>query len=245
MNFILKILSFAVLSAGAAYGETLRVLSYNVQDCFSLGRKGGQRVAATAEAVRKAAPDVAGIQELDRKTTRSGGRDIAAELAEGAGMFLSYGPAIDFQGGKYGIGILSKKQQVRSYTVPLPGKEERRALEVAEFPGYVFFCTHFSLTEESQRASVPIVNAECAKFTKPVILVGDFNTEPTSDVIKEFEKSWRRVSADAPTFPADNPKIRIDHIFVHSSVPVRADAAAVLDEPSVSDHRPTFVTLTF
>ena len=228
----------------SAQAETVRVLSYNVQDCFNLGRK-DQNVERTAEVIRKLAPDVAGIQELDRRTKRSKGHDIAGELAEKTGMELSYGKTIQFQGGEYGIGILSKKKPVRSYKVPLPGKEEKRALQIAEFETYVFFCTHLSLTKASQIESVPLINAEAAKFSKPIILVGDFNANPDSETIREFRKTWKQVSLNGFTFPANEPKIQIDYIFLRTDKPFQAMNAAIIEEPSTSDHRPISVELTW
>ncbi|MBR4171804.1 MAG: endonuclease/exonuclease/phosphatase family protein [Kiritimatiellae bacterium] len=244
-SFLATCLSAALLSGTLpAQAETVRVLSYNVQDCFNLGRK-DQNVERTAEVIRKLAPDVAGIQELDRNTKRSKGHDIAGELAEKTGMELSYGKTIDFQGGAYGIGILSKKKPIRAYTVPLPGKEEKRALQIAEFETYVFFCTHLSLTKNSKIESVPLINAEAAKFSKPIILVGDFNAYPDSEPIQELRKTWKQVSVNGFTFPANAPTVQIDYIFLHTDKPYRAEHAAIIEEPSVSDHRPITVELTW
>ena len=244
-SFLVTCLSATLFSGFlSAQAETVRVLSYNVQDCFNLGRK-DQNVERTAAVIRKLAPDVAGIQELDRSTKRSKGHDIAGELAEKTGMELSYGKTIDYQGGAYGIGILSKNKPIRAYTVPLPGKEEKRALQVAEFETYVFFCTHLSLTKASQIESVPLINAEAGKFSKPIILVGDFNAYPNSPTIQEFRKTWKQASANGFTFPANNPAYQIDYIFLHTDKPFRAEKAASIEEPSTSDHRPISVELTW
>ena len=219
--------------------ETVRVMSYNVRNCVGMD---GSRfdVDRVAKVVTGANPDIAGIQELDFKTTRSSGRDILTELSEGTKLNGAFSAAIEFQGGQYGIGSLTKQKPLRVRTVPLPGKEERRALHILEFEKYVFFVTHLSLTPESRAESVQIINAERDKYSKPIILVGDFNAMPDSAVMKEFFKTWQDVGPKAFTFPANNPKIRIDYVLV--SVPdkksVRVIDAQVLDEPVASDHRP-------
>ena len=219
--------------------ETVRVMSYNVRNCVGMD---GSRfdVDRVAKVVAGANPDIAGIQELDCKTERSGGRDILTELSEGTKLNGAFSAAIEFQGGQYGIGSLTKQKPLRVRTVPLPGKEERRALHILEFDKYVFFVTHLSLTPESRAESVQIINAERDKYSKPAILVGDFNALPDSAVMKEFFKTWQDVGPKAFTFPANNPKIRIDYVLVSvpDKKPVKVIDAQVLDEPVASDHRP-------
>ena len=111
---------------------------------------------------------------------------------------------------------------------------------VCEFDTFVFFCTHLSLTAESRQASAEMINREQAKFSKPVLLAGDFNAEPDSAVIKAFEKFWQRVSPLLPTFPADKPDRTIDYIFVSKNTAVQVSESSVVNEPAASDHRPVF-----
>ena len=233
------ILSCTTLSTQAP----LRVLSYNVRNCRGLDDYESINVERIARVIRGQCPDVAAIQELDRQATRSGQRDILQELADATGMIGSYGEAIAFQGGAYGVGILSKKRPVRTYHIPLPGKEEARVLLVCEFDTFVFFCTHLSLTAESRLASAEIIGRERAKFAKPVLLAGDFNAEPEAAELRAFEQSWKRASPLRPTFPADKPDRVIDYIFVSAGTEFQAADAAVVEEPVASDHRPVFANV--
>lgn len=223
--------------------EPLRVMSYNVRNCRGLDDYESINVERIARVIRGHSPDVAAIQELDRKTRRSGQRDILEELADATGMIGSYGEAITFQGGAYGVGILSKQRPVRMYHVPLPGKEEARVLLVCEFDTFVFFCTHLSLTAESRQASAEIIGRERAKFAKPVLLAGDFNAQPEAAELRVFEQSWKRASPLLPTFPADKPDRIIDYIFVSAGTEFRVADASVVDEPVASDHRPVFANV--
>lgn len=225
--------------------ESLRILSYNVRNCRGLDTPQSINVARTAGVITNQTPDVVAVQELDYKTQRSDGRDVLTELAVATGMIGSYGKAIPFQGGSYGVGILSKKKPLQVYHLPLPGKEEPRALLVCEFDTFVFCCTHFSLTAESRAASVEIINQEQAKFSKPVLLAGDINDNPNSAVLQAFETSWQRISALQPTFPADKPSETIDYIFVSKNTEAKISEAHVVNEPVASDHRPTFVQVSF
>ena len=60
--------------------------------------------------------------------------------------------------------------------LPLPGREERRLLLVAEFKEYVMCCSHFSLTKEDQVLSVPIILDALKDIRKPLFLAGDMNS---------------------------------------------------------------------
>ena len=66
-------------------------------------------IARVAEVILQSAPDVVAVQEIDSVTERSGKVDVLSELGNKVGMHALFASAIDFQGGKYGIGILSKK----------------------------------------------------------------------------------------------------------------------------------------
>lgn len=223
----------------------LRILSYNVRNCRGLDTPQTIDVARIAAVITNQTPDVVALQELDRKTKRYANRDVLQEIASATGMIGTYGEAIPFQGGSYGVGILSKSRPLRSYNLPLPGKEEPRTLLVCEFDTFVLFCTHFSLTAESRSESVEIINQEQAKFSKPVFLAGDFNDKPDSVVLQALEKSWTRLSSLQPTFPADNPDRTIDYIFVSPSTKVQASESHVINESAASDHRPVFVHVNF
>ena len=146
---------FSSLGTRAIGAETLRVMSYNVRNGRGMDNK--VDYPRIAEIIQKNAPDVVALQELDYKTSRSQGVDVLSEIASLSGMYPTYGAAIDFQGGKYGVGILSKEKPIRVETTPLPGREERRVLLCVELENYVVFCSHWSLTEEDRNSTVAII----------------------------------------------------------------------------------------
>lgn len=53
-------------------------------------------------------PDLVALQEVDQKTGRSSGIDQAAELGHLTGMHWVFGKAMDYQGGGYGLAVLSR-----------------------------------------------------------------------------------------------------------------------------------------
>ena len=161
-------------------------------------------------------------------------------------MHANYAPAISFQGGKYGIGILSKEQPLNIQTFPLPGREEARMLMVAEFKDYFFACTHLSLTEEDRLASLEIIKKSASNSNKPYFLAGDLNDQPDSKFIQALKQDFQLLTdTKKPTFPAPEPTETIDYMaaWKHHANDFANLSAQVLEEPVASDHRPITVTL--
>ena len=231
-------------SVGAKKVRNLRLTSYNIQ--HGEGMDGKIDHARLARVLRKARTQVAAIQEVDSVTKRNGGLYSLEEIGRKAKMFPTYAPAISFQGGKYGIGILSKKQPMSVHRIPLPGREEARMLLVAEFKHYVVACTHLSLTDKDRMASVPIIVAEAQKWTKPFIIMGDLNDEPESPFYKEMQKHFLFLNpAYDKTYPADKPDICIDHVAVFMPTPETTLSyyRTWVGEEQSSDHRPLHARL--
>ena len=84
----------------------LKLMSYNIRN--AKGMDNVRNVQRIVNVINNEAPDVVAVLELDSMTTRSNQTFVLAEVAERTQLHASYAPAIDFQGGKYGIGILSK-----------------------------------------------------------------------------------------------------------------------------------------
>lgn len=86
----------------------MRVMSYNVHNCIGLDNvRDYNRIA---EVIKQADPDVVALQELDSMTQRNNGVYALKELETFTGMHGIFVSAIPFQGGSYGIGLLSKEQ---------------------------------------------------------------------------------------------------------------------------------------
>lgn len=230
------------LSACQPEAKEARFMSYNVKNGYGLDDS--TNYARTAEVIRKEAPDVIAIQELDSVTGRSHGTYVLGELGKHTGMYATYAPAIDFDGGKYGIGILSKEKPLNIYRRALPGREEARTMLITEFSDYVYICTHLSLTEEDRMASLPIIKEEITRFKKPVLIAGDWNATPESDFLKAMQNDFTILTdMSQPTFPADTPDSTIDYIAVSKSTAskIKPQRAYTVNTPVQSDHRPVVV----
>ena len=237
-------LCMLAMALSAHSQDYVKLMSYNIRN--TKGMDNVRNVQRTANVIINENPDVVAVQELDSMTTRSNQTYVLGELAERVQMHANYAPAISFQGGKYGIGILSKEQPLSIQTFPLPGREEARMLMVAEFEDYFFACTHLSLTKEDRLASLETIKKSASNSNKPYFLAGDLNDQPDSKFIQALKQDFQLLTdTKSPTFPAPEPTETIDYIaaWKHHANDFANLSAQVLEEPVASDHRP--ITVTF
>src|SRR4051794_910403 len=81
-----------------------RVLTYNIH--HGEGTDGRLDLGRIAGVIKSCQADVVGLQEVDQATERSGGVDQAATLSELTGLHATFGKAIDYRGGAYGLAVL-------------------------------------------------------------------------------------------------------------------------------------------
>jgi endonuclease/exonuclease/phosphatase family metal-dependent hydrolase len=216
------------------------ILSYNIRNAKGMDNVTDyDRIVAV---IQKQNPDIIGLQELDSVTQRSKAVDVLKVLAEKTRLYYNFSASIDYNGGKYGIGLLSKEKPLQVTRIALPGKEERRSLIIAEFKDFIVFNTHLSLTAADQLSSVQIINDQLSKYQKPVYLIGDLNSVPDSAPISELKKKWSLLSGTVNTFPATIPDKCIDYVFGYN-LTRKVARAEVPDEPMASDHRPVLVVM--
>ena len=126
------------------------------------------------------------------------------------------------------------------------------------------FNTHLDNTGELARKNgINLILAKIKEVNKknyPVILMGDFNAEPESELINDLKKSMfdtREISQEKPFGPSgtfnafkfNEPVTRLlDYIFVDDSKRVKVKKYAVLSDSKdlkyPSDHLPVLVELT-
>ena len=232
---IALLLGMALVSLGQ--NQQLQIMSYNVRHCAGMDMV--VDYDRTANVIVQQQPDVVALQELDSMTGRSGNRDQLGELASRTGYHPVFGAAIEFNGGLYGVGILSREMPVSTKRIPLPG-EEPRLLLVVELEDYIIACTHLDLNDAQRLASVSLIVEEAQRWQKPFLLAGDWNDTTDSKLLKAMTQYFTVLSGDEATYPADEPTECIDYVGVFNG---RAEAieSHVIDEPEASDHRPLVV----
>lgn len=239
MKKILLILVVLALGATTASAQKVRVMSYNVRN--GRGVDGVKSIERCAEIVRKAQPDVVAVQELDSCSTRNKFY-VLGKMAEAAGGYHAYyGPTIPYRGGKYGIGILSKKPAKSVAFHRLPCRKEPRGMLLVEFDKYYLASTHLSLNEEDRVTSVGIIRDVVSKLNKPVFIAGDMNARPTSKPMMAFKEFAKVLNNDSKfTIPSNKPRACIDYILgVNGSFKVLKDYVGY--DVLYSDHLPLYV----
>jgi endonuclease/exonuclease/phosphatase family metal-dependent hydrolase len=222
---------------------TLRVMAYNIK--HGHGNDGVvdlERAAAVIEAV---AADVVTLQEVDQRCGRSGNLDQAAWLGERLGMRPIFGTFMDYDGGRYGMAILSRLPIVEweNHVLP-PGAEPRSALSarlrLEDGSDVVVVGIHLYATREQRLAQARTVLEIFTDEPAPVILAGDFNSRPDSPVMELLWRKWANPDKgeDRFTFDSQSPDREIDYILYHPADRFEVTRMDVLDEPLASDHRP-------
>ena len=222
--------------------DQMKVMTYNVRHCAGMDLV--LDYDRTAAVIVQQQPDVVALQELDSMTGRSGQRYQLGELANRTKYHPVFGAAIDYDGGKYGVGILSRETPLSTKCIPLPG-DEPRVLLVVELQDCVIACTHLDLEEEPRLASVPLIMEEAQRWQKPFLLAGDWNDTPNAELLQQMTEYFTILSGNEASYPADEPQECLDYIAISKRRPVEVLETDVINEPAASDHRPVVVGLLF
>lgn len=242
-------LIWALLLPCALAGE-LRLVAYNIH--HGEGMDGKLDLGRIAKVIAAEKPDLVALQEVDKVCKRSGGVDQAAELAKLLKMEHRFGKFMDYQGGEYGMAVLSRFPIEKTVIHKLPkGAEPRIALEVVVkspgWPGkFSLVGIHNDWIKEPLRVKQIEVLQEGLKDRKhPVVLAGDFNAKPESDSLLKLEKSgWKMLREGRKnTWSASEPKVEIDFFFSKSLPPFQFHDK-VIAEKVASDHRPIAVVIS-
>ena len=196
-------------------------------------------------------PDLVALQECDWDTYRErapqqNGVKFVNVLAHETGMFGLYGKNINYKGGYYGIGLLSKYPIIRSERVLLPndGHTEQRGMLVAdiEMPDHTiltFVCTHLEVKSSEMRVEqVKFINKYLRKIKNQVILCGDMNSEPDSKEMTLLRNKWVDLTNAEKTYHVDHPTIKIDYIYSKPKKNIELLETEVVTDVKLSDHFP-------
>jgi len=250
-------LSLTLTGCGIAWHQLLRepveltVVSYNIRH----GRGGDDIVnlPRTATVLRHLGPDIVGLQEVDHRVARSGGTPQADSLGRLLDMEAAFGAFMPYQGGEYGMAILSRHPIVGQASIRLPaGNEPRIALRadvlLPNGDTIAVVNVHFDwVANDSFRvAQATYLTTVLDTLSRPYLLLGDFNDEPgsrTLDLFTARATEARKPRAGRFTFSATAPSKEIDFIFAAPSSAWDVGTARVVDEWEASDHRPVVAGL--
>lgn len=220
-------------------GQTVRVASYNLRDFKD-------DADAAARVVRAINPDVLCLQEVPRHPLSS---YRIASFAALCGLYWS-----GSHHGSGGTTVMSSLRLDASNVQHIPLKvafqQRQRGYAVVQvrLPGHQrvdLVSVHLSLNPEERARHAAAVMAAVAGDGS-LVLAGDLNEGSDGQAWMAIAQRLCVVTGDTPTFPASNPRHRLDVIFaspelsVVSSGPIELDHA---DLVAATDHLPVWVDL--
>ena len=244
--------------SAAGEGTTLKILCYNIHHANPPSRPGIIDLEAIARVIRQQAPDLVALQEVDVYTNRSGkNSNQAADLAKLSGMpYYYFAKAIDYDGGEYGVAILSRFRMETLKNTPLPtaegtgGEHRTLATAVISLPKgkkIVFACTHLDAQKSDTNRLLQIdkITEILQQEKLPVVIAGDFNAIPSTPVIDKLDQYFTRsCRVDCGhTIPVINPNKTIDFIAYKPAGGFTVTEHKVIDEQYASDHLAVRVVL--
>jgi endonuclease/exonuclease/phosphatase family metal-dependent hydrolase len=235
------------------FAKTIRVMTYNIHVGVGMDKK--LDLARIAKVINHQKPDLVGLQEVDRGVERTQHIDEIAELAKLTKMDYAFAFNLKYQGGQYGVAILSR--------LPIRATDHRlySNLREAERRGFIraevkiggrvvnFVTTHLDYQYEDGRVfeTEQLLKA-LENVNGPLIVVGDFNDVATGGAYKlmrqRFEDAWALAhpNDEGLSYPADKPTKRIDYIFTRRGDEIRTKRPWTV-ETLASDHVPVVADL--
>lgn len=246
-------LSYAQVDAAG----DLTVLSFNVRSARGdqlQPRYEARNLEALVELIGDVSPDAILLQELDRGVRRTERVDQFDYLLERTGLAGRFAHTVDYQGGRFGLAVLTSHELSLYEEVHLPqwgGKEPRKLqrMRITLSNGQVvdLMNTHIDPERISRGRHIQRVAEESARrATGPSVLGGDFNIRPTASVLNHIRARFRDAAGDGAgaehnTFPARSPLFRVDYLFYRN---LELESFTTLDARGISDHRPVIATFS-
>lgn len=257
---LLMVITLGACSAGknvtGAKTSSVNVLCYNIHVANPpSAAKTKKDIPAISKVISDAKPDVVLLQEVDVHTARSGKEVHQAEaLAKLNNMAYFFAKGIDYDGGEYGIAILTHYPILETKRYPLTtvagtnGEPRVLATALLQLPGnkrLLVACTHLDAQRGDTNRLVQIreVTAILKDQPYPIILAGDLNAPEGSAVINILDQYFTRSCKNcAFTIPEKNPTRCIDFISF-SPGKFEVEKHQVIQEPYASDHLPVNAVL--
>jgi endonuclease/exonuclease/phosphatase family metal-dependent hydrolase len=236
--------------------NSLRIITYNIHR--SIGRDHRLSPERISDVIAALRPDIVALQEVDCGETRPSVYDQAAIIAERLNF-----PKVWIERERCGNAILSRYPMKRVKAGGLHRTRRWHTLarrgalwvEVEVFNTQIqILNTHLGLTPASRLNQARILAGpewlDSPYCRTPVILCGDFNTQPGSAVFKLLEGKLRNIEKlkangnTEKTWPSSHPVLSYDHIFISDGFTI---AAVLVPADNItrmaSDHLPFFVQL--
>lgn len=220
----------------APLAERVRVASWNIH----AGRTSSLDTVANVLAATDA--DVIALQEVDVGVQRTGEIDQPAVLANRLGYEYVFAQSIEYQGGAYGLAVLSRLPLAAVERISLDAaaaSERRIGLDVTVCAGpspLRIVSTHLDYIVEANVQNTRDLLAAVDGAGGALLLAGDFNVEPEAPSIQDvLAAGFYDVLAARDPAPTYGGR-RIDYFFADARLS-RAVISGEVMETADSDHR--------
>ncbi len=240
-------------------GDNLKIMSYNIHHANPPDQPDVIALENIANIINEADPDLVALQEVDKFTNRSGAKiNQTRRLASLTNMNGYFAKAMNYDGGEYGVAILSRFKIKDSTNLALPvdstlegraGEPRALASVKIEMPGgekIYFGSTHLdNLHKENRILQLKKILENLPDPDYPIIIAGDFNATPDSKEIQLMRDNFSSTCSDdcKPTVSAVNPTRTIDYVFYKSEAEFNINKYEVLNSKKASDHLPVIVEM--
>jgi len=209
-----------------------------------------------ATVIKNSGAELVALQEVDVNVGRSGNVNQAAELAKLLGMEYYFSKSIDYNGGEYGVAILSKYplSNKRRELLPMPTAGEQRSIALATVTlpngkNIEFAATHFDLNVPNRSAQAAYLNEMSGRLNKELFVGGDYNAESTTAEMLKLQEGFRLscMSTCPLSFPVRNPAKAIDFVIFNpkAATTYTLASAVALTGQYASDHLPVAVVFQY
>jgi endonuclease/exonuclease/phosphatase family metal-dependent hydrolase len=251
--------AIAITPAAQAPGR-LRAMTWNIA-------AGHGNLTRIADAIRRTAPDVVALQEVDvHWAARSAFEDQAARLGELVGMDVRFGAIYQLPGQgaaerrEFGLAVLSRHPIVAFTNHVIPRLSTQATdTEPQPLPGFLdavvvvggervrFFNTHLDYRADPRVRSLQVTAMLERLRAVPGrgVLMGDLNAPPTATelapLLRRLNDVWSNAAGGGFTYPASAPVRRIDYILTTKDITATNVRVVTTD---ASDHLPVVADLS-
>ncbi len=242
----------------------VRLLIYNIRYATGIGpafhlpvpgagylRSNPLVLSRITDFIKKQAPDVVGLLEVDSGSIRTGMVNQAEYIGRSLGHYSTYAC-------KYGVASVNQhmpimRKQCNAFLAAPSVRGERfhyfdtgikRLIIELELDEVAIFLVHLSLKFRHRQRQLRNLYDLIRTVSKPVIVAGDFNTFWGEHELYLFTQAAGLASANSasqPSYPSNRPRMQLD--FVLHSHQIRVDRFEIPDI-RLSDHLPLVCDFT-
>lgn len=242
------------------FNMKLRIVSYNTQSGFAIGRKKYDHLAQ-AKHLESLSPDIIALQEVAIRHPHGEPVNYPAEVAKYLKFNYVFGKALELgKDGEYGVAVMSKfpLREVTKLFLPVPGNiEPRIALIVKVLAPEPFYMISTHLSYQGEFPGDDTGRIDQIKMIMdhveenrlfPAILAGDLNSAPQDDSINALREKFNVFSDDTEIEPTCETKFGPLQIDFISGAPIgrfHCQKIQAGDDQTVSDHRAVIADVEF